>query len=261
MLWRATPTLRSLVVLGLCGALFAPADALADSGPVDDESTNSGDDDDDRPPPPSVPPLVTFGAGLGSMRLASAGGLASYAHREGLGTLTTFAAFVEPTLTLTLERFVLPLRMRIASATAEGRLDADMFGGSIGVGYHMIRRPNFVVYPTISLGVVQTSLSVGTSADPKANQSFEAFAQSPGPATLSTTSLTGDASLDAQLRIVGTDPQEPRGLFIGAKVGITAPLARAPWTLEHRAETNEANDGPSPPVAGPSLALTLSARY
>lgn len=234
--------------------------AAAESGPTDDEAA-AGDDDDDRPPQPSTPPLVSLGLGLGSMRLGDASTLAVFASDAGLGALSQFATLVEPTATLMLDRIVLPVRLRMASVSAGGQLTADSFGGSIGAGYRLLKRPDLVLYPAISLGIIETSLLVGESGDVSGAATFANFAATSGPATLSRVSVTCEATFDAEYRIGGSDKVEPRGVFIGGRVGITAPVARAPWTLEHRRTADVTSNGPSAPVAGPSLAVTVTARY
>ena len=248
------------LTVGVTASVATASLCFADSGPVDDEAV-SGDEDDDRLAAPSEPPLVSFGIGIGSLRLGDSDGLAFFASRNQLGELSRFASVFEPTLTLMLDRFVLPLRMRMASTSSIGGLRVDSTGGSFGAGYQALRRPNLVVYPSLSLGIVQTSLSIGESQGVAGVATFEKLAESPGSATLTSVTVTGEASLDAQFRLFGEDKVEPRGFFLGGRFGITAPLARGDWALAHRPPYEATVAGPAAPVAGPLLAVTLTARY
>ena len=225
---------------------------------VDEEADY--DDDDDRAPPPATPPSVAVGIHLGSMLLGDAGGLADFANRAGLGRYPRFASLIEPSLGIALDRIVIPIRARFASASSGLGLSTEAAGGGAGVGYLLFSGPSLVAFPSFGFGVARTRLSAGTATDSSASSTFESLAGSQGPAVLSAVSVTAEAAFDLQLRIVGTS-SEPRGLYLGGRLGAVAPVGQTDWTLEDAADEARFATGPSPGVGGAFVSLSLSARY
>lgn len=255
---------RTSVLAPLLGALaltllVAPGAALAAANQVDEEQTE-GDDDDDRPPPPSVPPVVGLGVGVGATRLADADGLAAYAARSGLGDLSRVPRLVEPSFSLTLDRFVLRARARVAHTASDRGLEVSTLGATAGIGYLALARPDLLLYPSLGVSVVRTDLLAGSSVDEAGTPTFETLARAAGPSPLASTTVAAEATFDVQTRVAGDDAR-PRGLYLGARVGFTAALAQGVWVLQNRDFADRSSRGPAAPVSGPSLALTLEVRY
>jgi hypothetical protein len=232
---------------------------LAATNQVDDEAFE-GDDDDDLEAAATAPPVIGFALHLGSMRLADSRSLADFGRGAGLGELGKFASLVEPTVTLTFERLVVPFRVRFASVSSYAGLDVDSLGGGVGAGYLVLRRSDIVLFPSLTLGVVRTRMLAGSSRTPNAPVTFDSLATAGGPAALSTVTVTADAAFDAQLRLVGTDAA-PRGLYLGLRAGVTAPLGQSDWVLESDLSGTPSSPGPSAAVAGPFASISVSARF
>ncbi|MBM4360381.1 MAG: hypothetical protein FJ096_19925 [Deltaproteobacteria bacterium] len=252
-----TRAFASLLFAGV--VVLATTPALAAANQVDDEQSE-GDDDDDRPPPTSPPPILGFALHAGSMWLAEARGLAQFGRSERLGELSRVASLVEPSLTLTFDRFVLPFRGRFASTLSREGLDVDTMGGAIGGGYLILRRPDIALFPSVSLGVLRTRAAIGSSDEPARPATFDSLARAGGPTVLSAVSVIAEAAIDAQFRMVGSDAAT-RGLYVGVRAGLTASLGQSDWLLEHNRVADFTSAGPRAPVSGPFVTASLSARF
>ncbi len=258
-----TPRGRRSRVPFACAAalalLFAPARAFAQAGAIDDD-TDPAADDDDREPPPSIPPIVGVGASFGAMYAPETAGLNEFLARAGLGAVASVPFVIEPQLTLQIGHVVLPLRARVSAASSgEPGLDLDGVGGLLGFGYSMLRRPNWVLFPSLSFGIMRTRLSAGQAKKIDEPASFATLVGAGGPTQLSRITVISEAAFDAQFRLAGQSPEQ-RGLYFGAKVGLTAALADAPWTLDHSAQKISPESGPRAPVSGPLAGLSLTMR-
>ncbi|MBM4376925.1 MAG: hypothetical protein FJ095_17725 [Deltaproteobacteria bacterium] len=250
---------RLLCTLAFVLALYAPRDASAQANQVDEEAS-IGDDDDDRPPPPSVPPSVVVGVGIGSMWLTDRAGLADAARRLALGELGRFAVLLEPRAAIHLERFVLPLRLRYATTTSDGEIALTTLGGMAGAGYVVLSRPDVLLYPSASVGVLRNELRLGSSRVASGPLTFDKLASATGPATLESVTVVVEAAMDASYRVVGRG-SEARGLYVGARVGLTAAVSHTPWSLDHQDVANLASPGPTAPTSGPAFSITIAGKY
>jgi hypothetical protein len=251
---------QRLAVIAFAVAAHSSAPLLAQTGPVDDDSTGASDDDD-RPPPPALPPIIGFGVDLGGMVLSEISALNDATSRVGLGRLPSVPLLLQPNIVLQLGRVVMPLRARISTTSSrESALGLETLGGLFGFGYLSLDRPELMIYPSLSFGLMRTRLTAGQSVGVPEPVRFEALTQSTGPVEVSRITVMAEAAFDAHYRIAGTST-EARGLFVGARLGFSAGLADSSWSLDHSGDRQiVANGGPRAPVGGPLAAVSLTFR-
>ncbi len=256
----ARPLASTAALAFFLAVALAPAAARAQAAADDD--TDPAADDDDREPPPAIPPIVGLGVAAGAMVMPEIKGLNDYTNRAGLGTLPGVPFELEPSLTLQIGRVVLPLRMRVASVkSAATALDLDSLGGSLGFGYTLLKRPNVLLYPSLSFGLMRTRITSGMSVTTAAAEpSFGDLLAAGGPVQLSRITMTGEAAFDAAYRIAGKS-DEPRGLYGGVHLGLVTGFAESAWALDHTGDKHvETKGGPHAPVGGPLGAVTITLR-
>jgi hypothetical protein len=258
---RVHPFVRPLAaLLAFTVAVGVARPALAQPASVDDESDASGAaDDDDLPPPPAIPPTVAIGLEVGTMYLREMSALNASLARSGLGEAPPVPVMVQPMLGMQIGRVMLPIRARFASSSGDS-VSVETLGGTIGAGYVMLKRPDFVLFPSLSFGLMRTRITAGQSADARPPSTFDSLLHANGPVQMGRITVVAEASFDAAYRVVGKRP-DARGLYLGVRVGVCAGLAESPWSLDHSgSERFQASDGPRAPVSGPLAALGLTLR-
>jgi hypothetical protein len=256
----ARPLAPAAALACALGVLVAPLVARAE-GADDDSAAAASADDDELEPPPAIPPIVGMGVAFGAMVQPEMKGLNDFTTRAALGSLPGVPFVFEPSLTLQIGRVVLPLRMRLTSVkSAATGLALDGIGGSLGVGYTLLKRPNVLLYPSLSFGLMRSRITAGVAAAASDEPSFGELLVTDGPVQLSRITFTGEAAFDAAYRIVGSSP-EARGLYGGVHLGFVAGLAESSWTLDNSGEKSfENKGGPHAPVGGPLATVTIALR-
>jgi hypothetical protein len=188
-----------------------------------------------------------FGMGIGISSLAEIDGVNARLARVGASELRGYAPYLSLSIPLSLQRWIVLTEVRLATlGGSDDTSSLDTVHATMAVGYSLTSPETLALYPFVGLGLGSATLSIGR-AGPLAPSFDQALGQSTGPLVLDTLAFLGTVGIGGELLIARTEDHPTRGLFAGARTGLTVSFLNSDWSL---GDVGSLADGPPAPLSG-----------
>jgi hypothetical protein len=191
---------------------------------------------------------VGFGVAMGVSQIAEIDGINSRLAPAGYSELPAWGAHVAFSIPMSIDRFMFLTQIRFLRFGAPGETSQlDTYLGTFSFGYSLTPPEVLALYPFAGLGIGASELSLGTPGP--AGVSFDdALRQGRGAVDLSTIGFVGTVGIAADYLLVRTFDHPTRGLFIGARTGMSVAFTHSDWSFGP--EQGDVLDGPAAPMSG-----------
>jgi hypothetical protein len=189
-----------------------------------------------------------FGMGVGVAYLPEMAGVNERIGRAGYDELAAFTSYFTMSVPLSIDHFMLLAQVRLTSVSSDDETTRyESLHGMLSAGWSITPPELLAIYPFAGIGIASATLTLGQTTPLGA--SFDSvLAGSHGPLELDALALVGTTGMAAELLVARTDDHPTRGIFIGARLGVTATFTASDWSLG--SGLGSVPDGPRPPLGG-----------